>query len=660
MHRHSFQTIFILAFCGILMRAAGLCAQERGVMLGPSGGFGIGAQFGSVPVYAGSEECGVFRSGSARGAWGGVRLLFPSLFSERIGLSAMGSWASFTGSFSAAPIDNQLARDPQSGALITLDRIYVLRTASSIVQLDLLADYHLSAGWHIAAGPWIGYRLSLSTGQVDSINGPGRAAFAGGERSLAMSGGIALTPRALGYGALVAVGVELPVGARIALLPEVSVRATFASPAREVSIGGLTVGAGLSLLFDLRPSPVRSDTIVPPETMRRPHLSASIRIDGVDEHGTQRHMAAVELSTVAYRTFTPLLPAVFFEQNASAIPARYGAETPGAPFALDSLFGRDALTLHRHTLDIIGSRLESDPAATITLYGAASSDESATIAAARAQQVKAYLVRRWRIAEARITIGGGSGPMRRSGEGSEEGRAENRRVEIVASSPSVLAPVVSTQMVRSFNPPSLTMIPTMEAEAGVKRWSIDITQGGAPVAHYSSEGNGASGEDIMWRIGNADSDSLPSPIGADLMVEDATGAVITAHDEMPIEVQRHDRVVDRTVNSLVGFEYDSPEPGASDRSLLKDIAAAVDAGSRVTITGYTDRIGSEEYNADLSRRRAERVAAILQEFLASRGVAGVEVDSEAGGIEKERFTNDLPEGRMLSRGVRLIVTAASH
>ena len=91
---------------------------------------------------------------------------------------------------------------------------------------------------------------------------------------------------------------------------------------------------------------------------------------------------------------------------------------------------------------------------------------------------------------------------------------------------------------------------------------------------------------------------------------------------------------------------------------MKCIASAILPGARVRVTGYTDRIGNERRNRDLSLQRAERVAAELERRLAARGITGATITIEGAGPEVSRFENDLPEGRFLSRGVSVVVEQA--
>jgi hypothetical protein len=46
---------------------------------------------------------------------------------------------------------------------------------------------------------------------------------------------------------------------------------------------------------------------------------------------------------------------------------------------------------------------------------------------------------------------------------------------------------------------------------------------------------------------------------------------------------------------------------------------------------------------------------MLRSRLEARGLREIPVTSAGGGIETARFQNDLPEGRMLARGVAVLV-----
>lgn len=67
-------------------------------------------------------------------------------------------------------------------------------------------------------------------------------------------------------------------------------------------------------------------------------------------------------------------------------------------------------------------------------------------------------------------------------------------------------------------------------------------------------------------------------------------------------------------NVPVNFDYDSDELRMSDHDVLRKFAAVVKGyypNAVVTVEGFTDPAGSQAYNLDLGRRRAESVKAFL-------------------------------------------------
>jgi outer membrane protein OmpA-like peptidoglycan-associated protein len=645
-----------------------LSAQERARSLfaGPCGGFGGGFLSGSIPVYAGSGDCGVFRTGTTENIWGGGRMDFPSLLSERLGISAQLAWSHGSGTFETIPVGRESVVDPESGELVQLDRRYRLELQSSAIQLDLLAHYRLNGRWDLTAGPRLGWRLAVRSSQTDNLLGPGDIGLGGGHRSVVMSDGISLRGNPLLLGFSVGIAHELPVGDNAFLAPMIAASTELTSPVREAGGNRFTLEGGMALLFDLtpgRPEPDEPPAVHPPK--ETPRLAASITLNSIDDSGHAEHVTVVHASEVLYRKYTPLLPLLFFDRDSASLPPRYlhdGTPDPDS-LALALLHGMGALDIHRNNPDVIGMRMLKYPGAMLNIYGTTSLDEPPALARSRAEAVRNYLERVWKIAPSRLRIADGSGVIGHSGQSTEDGRAENRRVEFTSNQPAILAPIASERIVRDFNPPSIAMEPTMEAEAGVKGWTITIRQAGILVARYSNNDSMEQAPDITWHIADDRIDSIPSPISVELRVEDSTGATVTARDQIPILFERRVRIIekrgeedaDRVSYRLVAFDYNSPEPNAEQREALQRIAETIDTGSQVKVIGYTDRIGGEEYSIDLSRRRAVRIATILQGMLQARAVQNIHISGEAGGIEAERFGSDTPEGRILSRGVLVTV-----
>ena len=94
------------------------------------------------------------------------------------------------------------------------------------------------------------------------------------------------------------------------------------------------------------------------------------------------------------------------------------------------------------------------------------------------------------------------------------------------------------------------------------------------------------------------------------------------------------------------------KPGARVR--LAKVAGIIMAypDLKLEIDGYTDSIGSEEFNRELSQRRADSV----RSFLVTQGVPDSNVITHGFGKEDTIATNETAAGRQLNRRVELVVS----
>jgi OmpA-OmpF porin, OOP family len=89
------------------------------------------------------------------------------------------------------------------------------------------------------------------------------------------------------------------------------------------------------------------------------------------------------------------------------------------------------------------------------------------------------------------------------------------------------------------------------------------------------------------------------------------------------------------VSATALFDYDSAALRPGEAAKLDDLAAKAKGRSsdRVDAVGYADRIGSDSYNMDLSRRRADAV----RDHLVAKGIEAGRVRAEGKG-ESEAAT----------------------
>jgi outer membrane protein OmpA-like peptidoglycan-associated protein len=104
------------------------------------------------------------------------------------------------------------------------------------------------------------------------------------------------------------------------------------------------------------------------------------------------------------------------------------------------------------------------------------------------------------------------------------------------------------------------------------------------------------------------------------------------------------------------FDFDKYTLKPEARERLAKISGVVLAypDLKLEVDGFTDSIGSDEYNQTLSKKRAESV----RDYLVSSGVSMNNVSAAGMGKADPVADNSSPEGRRQNRRVELIVSGA--
>jgi outer membrane protein OmpA-like peptidoglycan-associated protein len=121
-----------------------------------------------------------------------------------------------------------------------------------------------------------------------------------------------------------------------------------------------------------------------------------------------------------------------------------------------------------------------------------------------------------------------------------------------------------------------------------------------------------------------------------------------------LEVQRlQDDSLKIDMTSEVSFDFGSAALKPAFLPTLDKVADIIGRYDQtaVHIIGHTDSIGSDDYNLDLSHRRAESVAVYLER----RGVDGRRLRTEGRGEREPRATNQTEAGRQLNRRVEMVL-----
>lgn len=107
--------------------------------------------------------------------------------------------------------------------------------------------------------------------------------------------------------------------------------------------------------------------------------------------------------------------------------------------------------------------------------------------------------------------------------------------------------------------------------------------------------------------------------------------------------------------NTVNFDFDSSNLTASTKANLDKLATVLsnNPDTNINIYGYTDSKGADEYNMNLSDRRA----AAVKSYLSTKGVATSRMITMGRGEMDPIATNDTDAGRAQNRRVEFAITA---
>ena len=551
---------------------------------------------------------------------------------------------------------------------------YDLNGSFSQISVEPLVGYAVVPDLHLLGGLTAGYIFSATYDQKETLVTPEDATFnrtQSRERNV-LSGDI---PNAsvIGLGLTFGASYDLPLNEdrTVFLSPEILFTVTPLSQVSGVSWTAQHVRAGLALSFV---PPEIEDTLTdqefyeftigltpPAKGAAGVRFVSDVTAMGLSADGTTKPLNEIVVEEFESRRVRPLLPYVFFDESSYTIPSRYYAVTDdqAEAFSMDNFYNLDAMVTYHHLLNIIGRRMTDDASATITVTGHATPDERGgqDLALQRALSVVSYLTDTWGIDDSRINVDVNGLPQKASNQDEADGIAENRRVEITASTPAILAPVSSNDTIRQTTPEAIRFQPSIDPNVPIKDWRLFVARRGV-IATSFRDGDPVP-QQVDWRISDR-TGLVPRgtmELSYVLAVSDSSNAVVPSQTKrIPVREIRLDEKdaadaarVDRY--SLILFDFDSDVLTDTHKAMVDDVQQNIQPNSTVDVVGYTDRTGSASYNQQLSERRARAVAAEL----------GLPASTARGvGERLPLYDNSTPEGRFYSRTVEVLVETPTN
>jgi len=426
-------------------------------------------------------------------------------------------------------------------------------------------------------------------------------------------------------------------------------------PLKTDDLGLLATGGDIKVSMEVQDSKGQSIIMTaPPVKVKYFKTTGSLAV-------TPASLTIEEIKTI---DSSPMLGYIYFLKGASDLSAQYarlaGSEETAA---FDEQSFRDTLEKYYQVLNIIGKRLTRHPSATITLTGC--NDNTVTekknrkLSTARAEAVRDYLQAVWNVAPDRISIDARNLPEIPSTSRIEDGRAENRRVEIRADDSSILAPVRSTYMSVRIDADALTLRPAVNAPHNVANWTVRAANKNGSLGELSGEGAPPAEIRIPMRTRNLNEMSIGGDITITMVVKDREGQILElAADPVKVNfIQTSQRLAQKQdfrvqeKYALILFDFDSEAVSARNQEIVNAIVARIKelSEAQAEIVGHTDNIGKDKYNIKLSQRRALSVYKLLSEAYGE--APGDRVHNSGVGPNDPLFDNMTPEARALNRTV---------
>jgi outer membrane protein OmpA-like peptidoglycan-associated protein len=632
-------------------------SEREVVSIGAYGGYGIATISGSFAIdgnglFTPSTTCGKFETGSGNDLMFGAIAEMPLGNHWRIGLRP--EFIQHTGTMRFRCVDPANTRLPNGTVTVALTDFVADITGSAV-------SIRLDAGWSPLkipiewfAGPVVSLPLSIRYRVWEEIVSPSSAEFVSGGQTREFGEGD-FPGTSVAVSLLGGMRYRAPISRKLTLLPEVSYRQALMAEAPDMALKFSAVQGTLGLVYRFDES---ESTLPPPPppvvaTRQPATLKLALSLYSSNSEGKRSDTLYVRRNQTIITEVHPLLNYIFFDSASGNIPDRYRQrEGAGiASFGETNIHSTNNLDIYYNVLDIIGSRLRSFPGSVVTLTGtqpdnSPGPDGQADLAEQRARNVADYLRDRWGIEPRRITVESRQMPTTPSNPDKPEGAQENRRVEIATNDPRVIAPVLLSDTVRHFNAAEIEIAPQVATTEGIDRWEAKVISGRETLDVLS--GVGAPPQTIQW--GADSTDALAHAIGKALTVDytvvDRAGQTRSALAELPVRpIASGDSLqYGAGFYSLILFDFGRSILSPAHLRTIDLVNDRTTPTVRAHVFGFTDRLGEESRNLQLSADRANAVAKHLK--------ANV-VEIVGRGINTELYDNSLPEGRFYSRSVTI-------
>lgn len=373
-------------------------------------------------------------------------------------------------------------------------------------------------------------------------------------------------------------------------------------------------------------------------------FETNIEVYGIAEDGSKTKSPKLIFEEIETVNAYPLLPYVYYKKNSTELLDTKLSDKQS--FKLDTL-NTDSYDIYRNNMNIIASRIK-EKGSSLEIVGI-NYNSPINIVERRVEDAKQYFIEKWGIDENDIVTSTRKINIHNKGQDFNDLEGESNRIELV-SNDDIFRPVILSSIERKSNPPQIDMIIDSYSNLGIKEWNLVVRQNQNVLRSYSGDQQQSK---KSWNVLQEPYPTLNQPIEFALVSEDIAGNQDEIIDSINLElltinrkrqILKDDKIIENY--SLIVFDYDKAELKTIHKSIINDIKSSIKNNSTITINGYSDRIGSQDYNFELSSRRVDNVA---KEF---EGIAKNIIKNPIGNA-KLIYDNNLPQGRSLSRTVQI-------
>jgi outer membrane protein OmpA-like peptidoglycan-associated protein len=335
----------------------------------------------------------------------------------------------------------------------------------------------------------------------------------------------------------------------------------------------------------------------------------------------------------------PLLNYIFFEKDSTEIPKRYlGGNRTYSNYIEQVYYG---------ILDITGKRLQKYPnAELVLLIKKFDLDNDVGKAKSRAINIKEHITKKYNLAPQRVKI------IEHQTDINEDYKHKNYDVlELRSDDPNILKPVIMYDTIFEFKPSLIEFHSGNEDYQNLDSWAFTLKINERLYREMKGKDNLPS--TIKWDLKNSKIDSLDivSSVNYQWLSNNINGK--QNKDEGSFAFKLDEKLdsnhLIKKINKYIfyiRFDYNSYNLNEIARNTITELKRILKPDSHVIINGYSDNIGSSEYNLKLSESRAEAVNEAL-------GIKNAEIKGLGHRISP--CSNELPECQYYSRVAEIIV-----